>query len=202
MKLKTIIINAYERLDTLLEAARWVFIITVATMCLLGFRTTLTLGRSMQPTIADGSLTLLKTSGYTLSRGDIVAFRCDTLDKYLIKRVIGLPGDTIEFLGNEVYRNGKRLNEPYAVADYFNFGDALQTYHVGEGHLFVLGDNRPISCDSRYDAVGQVNTNDVIGVCVGWKLLPKPVLTAVRQTAKAIRAMTDKENFQNAARTP
>ncbi len=195
MKLKLFVIGMHERLSTLFLAACWTVIIAVAAMSALGLHTALVAGASMQPTLADGDMVLLRTYGYTLRRGDIVVFQCDALEKNLIKRVIGLSGDTIELFGTDVYRNGKRLDESYSVPDCYNMGDAPQVYHIGEGHVFVLGDNRPISCDSRYDAVGQVDTDDIVGVCVDWGTPPELLGTVVSRAAAVGHALTDAVHF-------
>ncbi len=83
-------------------------------------------------------------------RGDIIVFRHPTEKKDFIKRCIGVPGDTIEIRNDIVYVNGKPLDEPYKKLDGLprassNFGPIV----VPEGHLFMLGDNRHNSYDSR-----------------------------------------------------
>jgi signal peptidase I len=80
-------------------------------------------------------------------RGEVVLFRFpDNPSVTYVKRIIGMPGDTVTVAENAVYINGVKLNEPYL--DVPN-GTALGTYHVPAGHYFMLGDNRPISDDSR-----------------------------------------------------
>lgn len=128
-------------------------------------------GSSMDDTLQDDDHLVLLTAVETFEYGDIVV-----VDRYteepLIKRVIAVAGDTVEITGDgQVYLNGERLVEPYAKgATYPNaMGGQLR---VPEGHVFVLGDNRPISKDSRSADVGLVPVEDVVGkaVCRLWPL--------------------------------
>ena len=81
-----------------------------------------------------------------MQRGDIVVFDSDELNETVIKRLIGLPGDTIKIDGTAVYVNGKKLDEPYVEYPLESYG----TYKVPEGKYFFLGDNRANSNDSRF----------------------------------------------------
>lgn len=106
-------------------------------------------GFSMLPTLRDGELVLVNKLAYRLSspaRGDIIVFRSTTnTDMELIKRVIGLPGDTVQIGGGRVMVNGQALDEPYINASPNYSGE----WHVPSGYLFVLGDNRNDSSDSH-----------------------------------------------------
>jgi signal peptidase I len=117
-------------------------------LCL--FNLSVVRGSSMAPRIHDGDRILIDHFSYlfgTISRGDIVVLKypLDPTVDY-IKRVIGLPGDEIELENGEVRVNGVLLDEPYVAQQ-----DAQSRVHlrVKPAHLFVLGDNRPRSCDSR-----------------------------------------------------
>lgn len=103
---------------------------------------------SMVPTLNVGDR-LLVTRVYNpekLHRGDIVVFDSDELNETVIKRLIGLPGDSIRIDGTAVYVNGTKLDEPYVEYPMDSYG----TYIVPEGKYFFLGDNRANSNDSRF----------------------------------------------------
>jgi signal peptidase I len=124
---------------------------------------------SMLPTLHPGEVVAIDTNLYdsTLpSRGDIVAFRlAGPSSNVILKRVIGLPGDTIEQVDGVVVVNGQVLNEPYADLDHRN-----GSWVVEPGHLFVMGDSRANSNDSRFTGeggMGPVPITDIIG-----KVLP------------------------------
>lgn len=118
-------------------------------------------GSSMEPTLNDEEIVvLLKTS--KLERGQLCCFSYQ--NKYLIKRVIGVPGDTINI--NEkgyVYVNDVLLDEPYIIDRALGECDITFPVHVTENHYFILGDHRATSIDSRSFAVGLVNTDQVVG---------------------------------------
>lgn len=118
-------------------------------------------GKSMEPTYQDGDvLVLLKSGSY--KSGQICCVKWQ--NKLLIRRVIGMPGDVINIdeSGN-VDVNGKRLNEPYAVSKSLGICDLEFPYEVPEGKLFVLGDHRDTSVDSRSDLVGCVGPEQILG---------------------------------------
>jgi signal peptidase I len=107
-------------------------------------------GTSMEPHIAPGEYVLIDTIAYRLAppkRGEIVAFRRDGDARGLfIKRVIGLPGDRVRVERGTVYLNGAALSEPYVRYDD---GRSFPEITVPPGSVYVLGDNRAISEDSR-----------------------------------------------------
>lgn len=122
-------------------------------------------GLSMAPHIASGEIVLINTMAYRLrspARGDIIAFHHDSpAPETFIKRVIGLPGDRIEIRRGAVYVNGSQLSEPYVqFPDSRSFGQVV----VPAGSLYVLGDNRADSEDSR--VFGFVSQNQVMGQAI------------------------------------
>lgn len=123
---------------------------------------------SMQPTLEENDFLIINRLLYTKGepeRGDIIVFESNQLDevgdeKLLIKRIIGLPGEEIEIRGGQVYINGELLVEPYIEEDYTH-GNIHQI--IPEDHLFVMGDHRNNSLDSRNEDLGLVNTEDIVG---------------------------------------
>ena len=118
-------------------------------------------GTSMEPTLVNGDIVLLvKTKA--LGRGDVCGFSWN--NKTLIKRVIGIPGDWIEIdTDGTVYRNGEKLDEPYAQQIAFGECDLEFPYQVPPEQYFVLGDMRESSIDSRNTLVGCVENEQIIG---------------------------------------
>jgi signal peptidase I len=123
------------------------------------------LGQSMEPNLHTQQRVLVEKVTYRLlhgpQRGDIVVIDLDpenTTDDMLIKRVIGLPGDTIEVRGGEVYIDGKRLQEPW-VANVG--GGSYGPKVIPPLHVFVMGDNRGASNDSR--SFGPVHVDNIVG---------------------------------------
>ncbi len=131
-------------------------------------------GVSMSPTLHDRDRMIVNKIGYHIgkpNRFDIIVFQA-TEDKDYIKRVIGLPGDEIEYRNDTLYVNGKPYEEPYLEKQKKQLVDAPLTYDfkleeitgkktVPKDQLFVLGDNRRFSKDSR--SIGTIKMDQVIG---------------------------------------
>ena len=102
---------------------------------------------------------------YTPRRGDIVVITTKAIKDPIIKRVIAVGGDTvnINFDTHTVTVNGKILNEPYIKEPTTEQGDVTFPVKVPKGHVFVMGDNRNDSYDSRFKAVGMVDDRDIVG---------------------------------------
>lgn len=117
-------------------------------------------GPSMRPTLKGEELLIVNKWIYDFSTpnyGDIIVFHTSE-GRDFIKRVIGLPGDRIEIKNGVVYRNGVPLKEPY-IAEKIN--GEFPPVTVPPGHVYVLGDNRNNSKDSR--EIGPVPLKDVVG---------------------------------------
>ena len=108
-------------------------------------------GASMQPTFAPGSRVYAGPISSTLVRGDIVLVD-DGNKEYALKRIVGLPGESIQFWRGYVFVNRKMLREPYLAKHTYTFPDGVReisSFKLGEGEYFVMGDNRNCSVDSR-----------------------------------------------------
>ena len=118
-------------------------------------------GRSMNPTLEEGNI-VLTVKGSDFKTGDIVAFYYN--NKILIKRVVANPGDWVD-IGQDgtVYINGTMIEEPYIQKKAFGETNIKLPYQVPESKLFVLGDNRDVSVDSRNTAVGCVAEEQIVG---------------------------------------
>lgn len=130
-------------------------------------------GDSMMDTLMDKDRLLLRTNFYTPRHGDVVVVRIPGQQEPLIKRVIGVAGDTVQLdaIHNVIYRNGERLQEPYVNQYPLAYGvqwtdenvDHDGTIHIPEGKIFVLGDHRNLSRDSRDRSVRLIDVEDVMG---------------------------------------
>lgn len=130
-------------------------------------------GDSMLPNFEHGDRLIVNRLAYkdkVPEYEDIVIFYCETKNYTLIKRVIGVPGDQIEIKDGKVYRNGTELNESrYLSCETIGNINTI----VEEGHVFVLGDNRPDSADSRYAEIGQIPLTEIKGKVL-LRLFPNP----------------------------
>lgn len=122
-------------------------------------------GSSMLPTLKDGDLLVLSMTDDAYHRGDIIVVHRPNEDP-LIKRVIAIGGEriTIDDDGN-VYINDRLLNEKYIQGETV-MRDFDGTMLIPRGYLFVMGDNRTVSNDSRRDEVGLIAVEDVVGKAV------------------------------------
>lgn len=118
-------------------------------------------GTSMEPTLHDGDIyVLVKSDSY--KRGDICCISWQ--NKKLLKRVIGLPGDTITIEDNgDVYVNNEFLVESYVTDKSKGVCEIEFPYQVPDGKLFVLGDHRATSIDSRSVSIGSIGKEQIVG---------------------------------------
>lgn len=126
-------------------------------------------GSSMNPTLEDGDNLWVDKLSYTFGdpkRFDVVIFNYDENTTY-VKRIIGLPGETVRIDQNgNIYINGKLLKENYGKETMINNGRAGSEVYLGADEYFVLGDNRNNSIDSRWSDVGNVSREDIVGKVV------------------------------------
>ncbi len=121
-------------------------------------------GTSMTPTMTDGDIVVSVKAG-SFDRGDIIAFWLN--NKILVKRVIAQPGEWVD-IGEDgsVTVNGEPLEEPYLTEKALGECDLELPYQVPEGRIFVMGDHRSTSVDSRSSAVGCVAEEQIVGELV------------------------------------
>lgn len=138
---------------------------------------TIVSGKSMYPNLDDKDYLIINKLAYKNelpSRGDIIVFDSNLVDevsgkpKKLIKRVIGLPGERVEIVNGYVYINGEKLDERY-LDGVFTDGEVDMV--VPDNSIYVLGDNRPNSGDSRLEEIGAVSMDTVMGEAI-FRLFP------------------------------
>ena len=159
--------------DWIFDIAEMFVFVLAAVMILTTFvfRHSVVEGSSMMNTLQDGDHLIISDLFYTPERGDIIVFEdySTMLKKAVVKRVIGLPGETVEIIRPEgenrliVKINGEELDEDYAY--YAEYGDlpVCAPVTLGPDEIFVMGDNRKNSTDSRNSGVGPVKIDAILG---------------------------------------
>lgn len=165
-------------MNELKEWAKDILIAVIVAVIILQFiKPTFVKETSMMPTLQEYNFLFLSKQAYRFGepkQGDICVFhtklKTQTGDeKLLIKRIIGLPGDTINIKDGKVSINGEVLDEPYTLENYTS--GYVEDQVVPEDSLFVMGDNRQNSVDSRDPNVGFVKIDDVYGKAI-FRLYP------------------------------
>lgn len=154
--------------------AGWIITVALALLLAIVIRTFVFVvatvdGPSMQPTLTSNDRLFVTKFTYTftdIERGDVVICRYNTIaypDMY-VKRVIGLPGETISIIDGVVYINGAELNEDYTLpsAPYSHYYN-MDAVYIPNGYVFVMGDNRNNSADSRMESIGPISIDNIIG---------------------------------------
>lgn len=144
-----------------------IFIVIVTVFFDMAVPRSLVDGRSMQPTFEDSERLIVSRLHYFVTlpdRGDIIVFNSvdpNDPDVMLIKRVVGLPGETVTFINQNVYINGVLLDEPYIKEACSEFRCPDNEIILGAEEYFVMGDNRNNSQDSR--RLGAIPINHIVG---------------------------------------
>lgn len=132
---------------------------------------TIITGHSMENTLQDKDNVLVEKLFFRLSdpeRFDIVMFYPygQEAEEYYVKRVIGLPGETVQIIGEDIYINGEKLEENFGKQPITYQGIAEEPLTLAEDEFFLMGDNREVSFDSRYEEIGPVHRDLLAGKAV------------------------------------
>ena len=162
-----------RKVDSLFDFIE-IFVFTLAAVFIITsffLRYSIVEGHSMQNTLQDADKLLITGFMYEPAQGDIVVLDSDVLNKVIVKRIIAIEGQTVRITPKEVYVDGELLDEPYVyIGD--NFGNEIRDYYyvpeggyfeitVPEGEIFVMGDHRNNSDDSR--SIGTISKEAIIG---------------------------------------
>ena len=161
--------NLLEELDSIVLS-----LLAIVLVFSFGVRICRVDGSSMNPGLLDGERVLISSLPYRPAYGDVVVVDSDIeYGKPLVKRVIGLPGDTIDidFGSGVVYRNGQALDEPYTAEPTYLKEEKDFPLTVPAGSLFVMGDNRNHSLDSRSTEIGFIDERDILGKAL-FRIMP------------------------------
>ncbi len=128
-------------------------------------------GEAMQPTLKNGDQLIIDKITYAFSeprRFDVIVFPSPyRMDTYYFRRIIGLPGETVQIANGEIFINGQAVAESFPVEEGpFESGLASMPLTLEEGEYFVLGDNRADSTDSRNSSIGNIQESSIIGRAV------------------------------------
>jgi signal peptidase I len=157
-----------------LRSILW-WIVEILVVCILAWALVSLFGRrvsnagdSMSPVLQNGDVVLVDRVVYNArkpQRGDVIAFRPNGNENshYSIKRVVGLPGETVQITDGRVYINGELQEEGIYAQDIESAGIAAEPVELGEQEYFVLGDNHTASDDSRMAEIGNVQREDIFG---------------------------------------
>ena len=154
------------------ELLSWIIYIVIVVILSLGISTfvgqrTKVSGHSMETTLSDGDNLIVDKISYRFrdpERFEIIVFPFQYEEHtYYIKRIIGLPGETVQVIDGYVYINGEMLDENYGLEVMDDPGIAAEPITLGEDEYFVLGDNRNHSSDSRDPSVGVLHRDDIMG---------------------------------------
>jgi len=144
--------------------------VLIALLIMTFLKPTIVKENSMQPTLNPNNYIFLSKQAYTLfsqpKAGDIIVFHSDLTtsdgkEKLLIKRIVAVSGDVITIAEGSVYVNDMLLDEPYL--DNVKTPGYIESYKIPDGEVFVMGDNREHSIDSRDSRIGSIEVKEIVG---------------------------------------
>lgn len=154
-------LDVKEFLKDTIKYILFVVIVLVIALYVIGLQQVV--GDSMEPTLKNGDILIINKLSKEYKRGDIITFLYGDI-KYLVKRVIGLPGEYVEIKENNIYINGEVIEDYVDATGMKDFDLKNLGYDkIPEGYYFVIGDNRGNSLDSRNYKVGLIKKEDIIG---------------------------------------
>lgn len=146
-----------------------VMIVCIAYLFIMAFfNNTKIVGHSMNNTLKDGDVVLINSIAYDFGdpkRYDVIVFepKVANVSQHYVKRIIGLPGETVQIKDGKVYINDELLEDDVIDIEIYNAGIASEQLKLRQDQYFVLGDNRNNSDDSRFSNVGLVSRDSIIG---------------------------------------
>ncbi len=151
---------------TIVDISVFLLVVLISTYFVLTYVTqrTQVKGTSMEPALYSGDNIMVDKLSYNLReirRGEVICFNIESGKDTLIKRVIGLPGETVSINGGSIYIDGEVINDYIGGLSFAGLAENGVT--LGEDEYFVLGDNRKDSIDSRYEKVGNVKRRNIMG---------------------------------------
>ncbi len=165
--------DEFDVKDFMSEVGQWalsilIVIILAYSLVTFGIQSVTMIGQSMEPALSNQDVVLINKRSYTFhnpERYDIIAFKLkeDTESYFNIKRIIGLPGETVQIKNGHIFIDGKVLTDLPFEDLIMTEGIALDEITLGEEEYFVMGDNCNNSEDSRYVNIGNISKKEISG---------------------------------------
>lgn len=131
-------------------------------------------GESMYPSYKNMQLTMIDRRATNFQCGDVIVFYCPALECTMVKRIIAVPGETVLISDGDVIVDG--VKSPHVNGNVDFGGIASNEFLIGDDRFFVMGDNHALSKDSRYEEIGCISLENIIG-----RLIPnRPVVTTAK----------------------